>query len=124
MTIKFAVKGEQYQWIIPVDGIVRGPYAVAPAIVNLGPVAKGVAVEPEVEVTVAEASSGAPRLAVDGDLALAAVERIDASRRLRVRLGLKAGDGPRYRSGQLLVGGDRGDRPVAVPVFITLAEDR
>lgn len=122
IVIKFSVKGEQYQWMIPVEGIIRGPYEVDPAIVNYSPGTKGSLTEPEVVVTVAEASSRSPRLAVDGDLALGAIEKISSSR-YRVKLGLKAEEGPRFRSGRLLVGGDLGDRLVSVPVFITLPED-
>ncbi len=118
VSIRFVAESKPCELVIPISGMIRPRYTVSPQTVSLGTITTAAAANVELEVLPDSATDQSPRVRLEGDWVCAGIERTAGTGfKVRVGLGLPKG---RYVAGRVLIGGDLGDPPVAVPLSAIL----
>lgn len=121
VSLFYSCAGYDYEVRVPIEGRVRGPYSASPSIVNLGKISSREDGNVIVDVVVNDEAAGEPMLNVEGDWEIDKVVFREKPN-YRVYLVLRESLLSKYCAGKLLIGGNRGEERLQVPIFATLSK--
>jgi hypothetical protein len=121
VSLFYSCAGYDYEVRVPIEGRVRAPYSASPSIVSLGGISSRENGSAIVDVVANDEAAGEPMLNVEGDWEIDKVVFREKSK-YRVYMVLRESLLSKYCAGKLLIGGNRGEERLQVPIFATLSK--